>query len=260
MTPEVVLFDLDDTLIVEKASAEAAFREVSEHARDKYGVDPLMFQSSVRRNARKVWYSLPAHPYCKKIGISSWEGLWAEFKGEHKMLRLLASYKDYYRFTSWYNTLLEFNINDKDFAVRLSEMFCSERRKRHVLYPETASVLDNLYAEYPLGLVTNGAPDLQRTKISGAGLDRYFRHIIISGEVNAGKPDRRIFEIALDRFGAGRENAVMVGDTIDKDIAGAAASGIRTVWLQRDSGTCEEHTINPDYIISDLNELAPLFK
>jgi putative hydrolase of the HAD superfamily len=260
MTPEVILFDLDDTLIVEKASAEAAFMAVSEHARDRYGVDPLMFQSSVRRNARKVWYSLPAHPYCKKIGISSWEGLWAEFKGEHKMLRSLASYKDYYRFTSWYNTLLEFNINDKDFAGRLSELFCNERRKIHVLFPETASVLENLYAEYPLGLVTNGAPDLQRTKINGAGLDRYFRHITISGEVNVGKPDRRIFEIALKMFGVRGESTIMVGDSIDTDIAGAAASGIKTVWLKRNSSTCGEHAIKPDYIISDLNELAPLFK
>jgi putative hydrolase of the HAD superfamily len=260
MTPEVILFDLDDTLIVEKTSAEAAFREVSGHVRDKYGVDPLMFQSSVRMNARKVWYSLPAHPYCKKIGISSWEGLWAEFKGEHKMLRSLASYKDYYRFTSWYNTLLEFKINDKDFAIRLSEMFCSERRKRHVLFPETASVLENLYAEYPLGLVTNGAPDLQRTKINGAGLDKYFRHIIISGEVNVGKPDRRIFEIALKMFGVREESTIMVGDSIDTDIAGAAASGIKTVWLKRDSSTCEEHAIRPGYIISDLSGLVPLFK
>jgi putative hydrolase of the HAD superfamily len=260
MTPEIVLFDLDDTLIIEKASAEAAFTVVSGHVSNKYGIDPLMFQSSARRNARKVWYSLPAHPYCKRIGISSWEGLWAEFEGDHKMLRSLASYKDYYRFTSWYNTLLEFNINDKDFAGRLSELFCSERRKRHVLFPETVSVLENLYAEYHLGLVTNGAPDLQRTKINGAGLERYFRHIIISGEVNVGKPDRKIFEIALKMFGARGENTVMVGDSPDKDIAGAAASGIKTVWLKRDSGTCEEHAIKPDFIIGDLNELIPLLK
>jgi putative hydrolase of the HAD superfamily len=260
MKNTVILFDLDDTLIVEKASAEAAFRSVSEYASEKYGVNPSIFQASVRKNARKVWYSLPTHPYCKKIGISSWEGLWANFSGKHKMLRLLASYKDHYRLTSWHNTLLEFNINDRDFAGRLSEMFCSERRKRHVLFPETSSVLESLSAQYVMGLVTNGAPDLQRTKIKGGGLGKYFRHIIISGEVDTGKPDRKIFEIALDRFGAGRESAVMVGDTIDTDIAGAAASGIKTVWLKRDSGISQEQTIKPDYIISDLSRLVTLFE
>jgi putative hydrolase of the HAD superfamily len=259
MTPEVVLFDLDDTLIIEKASAEAAFTEVSKYTQEKYNVNPDRFQESVRKNARKLWYELPAHPYCKKIGISSWEGLWANFTGEHKMLQLLASYKDYYQFASWYNTLLEFNIDDKDFAHKISDLFRQERRKRHILFPETAGVLEHLSSGYQLGLITNGAPDLQWEKINGSGLGKYFEHIIISGEVNCGKPGKQIFKIALNKFGAWKESVIMVGDSIDTDIAGAAASGIRSVWLNRNNNIPCEHTIKPDYIIKNLKKLASLF-
>jgi HAD superfamily hydrolase (TIGR01450 family) len=41
---------------------------------------------------------------------------------------------------------------------------------------------------------------------------------------DAGKPDRVIFQTALDRLGPGR--ALMIGDRLDADLAGAAAAGI----------------------------------
>ena len=260
MTPEVLLFDLDDTLMIEEASAEAAFNEVSKYAYEKYGVNPGKFHESIRKNARKLWHELPAHPFCQKIGISSWEGLWANFTGDHEMLQLLASYKDYYQFESWNNSLLEFNIDNKDFAVKLSEMFRQERRKRHITFPETHRVLEDLSSEYQLGLITNGAPDLQWEKINGGRLNKYFNHIIISGEVNIGKPDKQIFEIALNKFGTGKERAIMIGDSIDTDIAGARASRIKSVWLKRNNNTQYEYTTEPDYIIKNLKELVLLFK
>jgi len=259
MIPEVILFDLDDTLMVEKASAEAAFIEVCKYARNKYDINPEKFHESVRKNARKLWYELPAHPYCKKIGISSWEGLWANFAGNHEMLKLLASYKSFYQFTSWYNSLKEFKINDKGFAGILSEMFRRERRKRHLLYPETIEVLDNLVSEFQLGLITNGTPDLQWEKINGGNLKKYFKHIIISGEVNFGKPDKQIFNIALNKFKVNKESVIMIGDSIDRDIEGAKASGIKAIWLNRNNSTQKELTTQPDYIIKNLRELIPLF-
>lgn len=258
MIPEVILFDLDDTLIVEKASAEATFIEVSKYALKRYGINPDKFHESVRKNARKLWYELPSHPYCKKIGISSWEGLWANFIGDHEMLELLASKKNFYQFTSWYNSLKEFDIEDKDFAHMLSEMFRRNRRKRHLLFPETIEVLENLSSEYKLGLITNGTPDLQWEKINGGKLKKYFKHIIISGEVNFGKPDKQIFKIALNKFKVKKEAAIMVGDSIDRDIEGAKLSGIKSVWLNRNNNK-QEFTARPDYIIKNLRELILLF-
>jgi glycerol-1-phosphatase len=41
---------------------------------------------------------------------------------------------------------------------------------------------------------------------------------------SAGKPDRIIFDAALDRLGPGR--ALMVGDRLESDLAGAAAAGL----------------------------------
>ena len=45
-------------------------------------------------------------------------------------------------------------------------------------------------------------------------------------------PDRRIFEIALERSGCKPENAVMIGDRIDNDIVPAKQLGMKTIWIK----------------------------
>jgi len=97
MSIRAVIFDFDDTLVVEKASAEAAFLAACELARDKYGLDPQTLHETVRRTAHALWYASDMHPYCKEIGISSWEGLWAGFQGDEANLKNLRKFAPVYR-------------------------------------------------------------------------------------------------------------------------------------------------------------------
>jgi putative hydrolase of the HAD superfamily len=69
---KAIILDLDDTLVVEEASAEAAFLETCELARQHYGVDPAALHASVRRICRNLWHQAPGRAYCVEIGISSW--------------------------------------------------------------------------------------------------------------------------------------------------------------------------------------------
>ena len=77
---------MDDTLVVEEASAETAFRAVCRFANRKIATDIEGLYRNIRESCRSIWYTSPAHPFCLKVGISSWEGLWAEFKGDNKAL------------------------------------------------------------------------------------------------------------------------------------------------------------------------------
>ncbi|MDE0220605.1 MAG: hypothetical protein OXJ90_15170, partial [Spirochaetaceae bacterium] len=60
-----VLFDLDDTLVAEESSAEAAFLATCEHARERYGVDPHALHRAVRKRAREAWFAAPTNAYCQ---------------------------------------------------------------------------------------------------------------------------------------------------------------------------------------------------
>ena len=78
---QAIIFDLDDTLMVEEPGAEAAFMEVCEQAAQDCGVDANKLCTLVRETARDIWHQSPARPYCVEIGISSWEGVVARFEG-----------------------------------------------------------------------------------------------------------------------------------------------------------------------------------
>jgi putative hydrolase of the HAD superfamily len=252
-----LIFDLDDTLVIEEASAEAAFIETGELARNKHGLDPHELHTTLRKACRELWYASPFHPYCKRVGISSWEGLWAEFTGSDPNLKGLREWAPVYRFESWQTALLRSGIDDRQLASELAEAFPQLRRQKHIVYPDTVPVLSDLSQCYSLGLLTNGAPDFQRRKIEGAGLSAFFNQVLISGEIGIGKPDKRVFEMILSRLNANAETTLMIGNSLSTDIAGAQDAGLRTVWLNR-YGTLRDNNIAPDWEIAGLHELGPL--
>lgn len=65
--------------------------------------------------------------------------------------------------------------------------------------------------------------------------------------------------LIVKKFRAIKENAIMVGDSIDRDIEGAKLSGIKSVWLDRNNNNKQEYTARPDYTIKNLRELISLF-
>ena len=114
--------------------------------------------------------------------------------------------------------------------------------------------LEVLGGAFKLGLLSNGAPDLQREKIDGSGIGKYFSEITISGEVGFGKPHRRIFETILNRLKVQPEEATMIGNSLRSDIEGAQVLGMKTVWLNRD-GKQPDESIVPDMEITSLEEV-----
>ncbi len=255
MPIEALLFDFDDTLVVEEASAEEAFLEACELAREKYGIDPAALHESLRRCARHIWKASPTHPYCRTVGIASWEGLWARFIGDDPNIEALREWAPEYRRATWCAALSEHDIDDTPLAELLAETFQEKRRRKHIVFPDAEDALEKLKGRYALGLITNGASDLQREKIEGSGLGRYFDSITISGDIGVGKPDPQIFEAALDSLGASPETAVMVGNSLERDIAAAQAVGIRAIWLNRSGAPCRGD-VKPFAEIKSLADLC----
>lgn len=67
-----------------------------------------------------------------------------------------------------------------------------------------------------------------------AGLAPLLDGVVTSATVGATKPDRRLFEQALEVARSAPEAAVHVGDSLDNDVAGARSAGIEPVLLDRD--------------------------
>lgn len=254
-----LVFDLDDTLVVEEASADDALLQTCALAEERYGIPATNLRATVRQTCRELWHASPARAYCVAVGISSWEGLWAKFTGDGAELQRLRAWAPTYRFQSWQNALQRYGIDDPGLAEELAETFPRLRRERHIVYDDVIPTLTQLAGSYSLGLLTNGAADLQRFKIQATGLGDYFQEILVAGEIGVGKPDARAYEQMLDRLGVKAENACMIGDHLVRDVAGAQQAGMRTVWLNREGKTPMEN-ICPDWEINSLAILPAILR
>jgi putative hydrolase of the HAD superfamily len=228
-----LLFDLDDTLVVEEPAAAASFAATAQVAGTRHRVDAEALAGAARVRARELWYATPAHPYCMRVGISSWEGLWCRFEGEEPDVRWLREWSPRYRREVWNLALADQGVHDPLLAEELGERFGIDRRARHDHFADVPTCLDELCNSYTLGLITNGASCLQREKLATAGLSDYFKTVVVSGEFGVGKPDPSIFKHALSLLGSDPEHAVMIGDSLPRDVDAAIAAGLHGVWVNR---------------------------
>ena len=96
-----------------------------------------------------------------------------------------------------------------------------------------------------------------------SGLAGHFDAIAISDEVGFRKPRGEIFEAVVTSFGFAPNEILHVGDKLRADVAGAAAVGMRTVWLTRRVKDPERELADfdgprPDFALEDLRDLPVL--
>ncbi len=226
-----VLFDLDDTLLVDDAHVEACFLRVTANVDGAAGVERGTVARSVRTRARELWLASPYRSLVMDLGFSSWEGLAADFLGGHPSLHPVRQWVPTYRLESWTAGLAEFGATEH--ARELAAQYRSERRESYRLVAGATDVLDAFRrAGWAVGIVTNGPPDLQREKLTATGLLSHVDAVAISGELGGGKPDAAIFESILRRLEVQPSDALMVGDSVHRDMEGAASLSIPAVWCR----------------------------
>lgn len=257
MPTRAVLFDLDDTLLDDHAATRDALRATAAlAARHGLAAEPLAHAAWLR--ALDGWERSPHQDYFETFGISAGECLWGRFKGEDPRLRPIARWAIDYQLQTWERALGDLGVRDETLAATLTERFRMERRARHTwLYPEARGVLDRLRGAYALALITNGAPDIQRDKLAGCGLEPYFPVVMVSCEAGVAKPDPEIFTRTLEALEVTPAEAVMVGDNPASDILGANCAGVRAIWIRR-AGQPLTANARPDATIATLDDLAAL--
>ncbi len=129
------------------------------------------------------------------------------------------------------------------------------------LYPEAKAVLEALSERYHLGIIAN-QPLGTAKRLEVYGIAPYFSLILSSAEEGMEKPNPALFLRALSLAGCKAEEAYMIGDRPDNDIAPAKALGMKTVRITQGLGglmpVSDEH-MRADHTIAKLRELTTLF-
>ena len=216
-----ILFDADRTLFDFDRSEEEAFAETAE----RYGLDGMAL-----------------YPRYQAINDRLWQ-LHEQGKIQKDVLRLQR-----------YEELFEeqqLNIDPACFNRDYTEILST----KSILLESSLEVCQELSESYPLFLATNGTACVQQKRFARSPICRYFRKIYISEQVGYTKPDPRFFERIFSEQGIKEPaRALMVGDSLRADIAGANAVGMRSCWfnpdrLENSSG------VQPDFTIFRLNQL-----
>lgn len=103
------------------------------------------------------------------------------------------------------------------------------------LFPEAHETLHYLSSKYRLHLISNGFKEATTIKVNNTDLVKYFDNIVISELVGINKPDRAIFEHALQLADAQKEESIMIGDSLEADIYGALNFGMDAIYFNPNS-------------------------
>ena len=121
-----------------------------------------------------------------------------------------------------------------------------------------AATLSALHAQgMRLGIVTNGEVPFQAPKIEQLAITQYLSTVVISEAVQVQKPDPQIFAHALAQLGCRAADTWFVGDHPVNDVLGAAAVGLRAIWL---TGVCPWPPDHPEvqWQIATLEDIVEL--
>ncbi len=117
-----------------------------------------------------------------------------------------------------------------------SRLFFEEATSTQELFDDARAVLASLrYRGYRIGVVTNAifSGHLFLPRLTELGIAGYVDAVITSGDIGRGKPDPAPYRAALKLLGVDSHEAVFVGDSLDSDIAGARAAGMRSILVDR---------------------------
>jgi putative hydrolase of the HAD superfamily len=140
----------------------------------------------------------------------------------------------------------------------LAELYRGVSRRKLKLYPHVRSVLGALRERFPLAIVSDGQKAWARGELHKVGLTDFFGPVAISGEHGFRKPDRRLFQIALDGLGVPADKTVYVGNDMYRDIYGARELGMTAVMFDSDQGTKQHGDCVPDFTITDHRDLLAI--
>jgi putative hydrolase of the HAD superfamily len=152
----------------------------------------------------------------------------------------------------------QLGIQDPDLAQEMAHAFTEAQLSSIEAFPGAIDAVRTLRDRgVKLALITNGEAAEQRRKITRFDLDPLFDTVIVEGEFGVGKPDPAVYHHALDALGATPQDAWMVGDNLEWEVAVPKQLGLYTVWVDFEGkGLPASARVQPDRIIHNLAELV----
>lgn len=183
--------------------------------------------------------------------------IWRQKQLEYTWLRtLMGQYRDFYALTE----------DALAFALHQCGASLKERQQKQLMgayyrlkvFPDVPVALSTLAQSHALAVLSNANPSLLERATVWNGIDEHFKALISADEVQHYKPFPAVYALAETRLGLSPKELLFISSNT-WDIAGAAAAGLQTVWLNRNGGGAqlEQLGYTPLASFSSLAALRP---
>ena len=224
MATTAVLFDLDDTLFDHRACTQAALADL----RRRFPALERVPADWIEAEHRRLLEDLHLHVLAGRMTVDD-----ARVERFRQLLGLAGE------------------VADATAAANAAAAYRAAYLAHWRPVDGALTLLSALFDRVAIGVVTNNVAAEQRQKIAACGFAPFLHAVIISEEAGVAKPDPRIFHMALDQLGRPADEAVMIGDAWETDVAGARAAGIRPVWFNRFGAASHDRSV------TELASLVP---
>ena len=147
-------------------------------------------------------------------------------------------------------------IKDQELAATFCREALGRIPTKNILVDGAAELLEYLRPKYMMYILSNGFKELQSHKMRTSGIDGYFDAIILSEDIGVNKPNRELYEYALQKTGSKVEESIMIGDMFETDIVGAANIGMEQIYFNPKKK--ENCTFTPTYMVTELLQIKEI--
>jgi len=195
---------------------------------------------------------------CKKKLGNRWESFantWRTTQLEYTWLRsLMKKHKNFWEIT-------------EDSLDHTMEIFKIKKNMRNELlnlyrelspYPEVKECLEGLKSKkIKISILSNGTPDLLKGLVESNNIQNYIDDIMSIETVGTYKPDPKVYEIPIKKYGCKPENICFMSSNT-WDVSGGGVFGYNAVWVNRFNKVFDKLSYKPQFVINNLKELLEI--
>lgn len=222
-----IFIDLDDTIWAFSENARDTFQDMY----DKYHFDRYF-------HSFEHFYTL-----YNKRNLELWDDY-----GDKKIT------KDELNDQRFSYPLQQVGVSDKRLVKAYSDNFFAEIMYKKKLMPHVREALEYLAPKYNLYILSNGFRELQEQKMRSAGVEGYFKKVILSEDIGVHKPYPEIFYFAMSATQSELCTSLMIGDNWTNDVVGAQRVGMGNIYYNIKGESC--FPFKPSFVMDDWEDIS----
>lgn len=126
---------------------------------------------------------------------------------------------------------LYFGIDQPDLAIYFEQHYLEQMAEQSGLVSGAVELIDYLRPKYRIHVITNGFVEVSGSKIRNSPLNGKIETLTCADDIGVRKPAPEIFDLALSRADAHKEESLLIGDDWIADAQGAMQYGMQVIFF-----------------------------